>query len=183
MCTQSAMPHELPEKERAPDHRRDDAHWQFEWGQHGARDQVAADQERRAEARGGGQHEAVVRAHEQPHQVRYDDADEADRVASFQGFVSPEAFTLSESVIIVAMVVFGGIGHIPGVVLGAMLLTALPEVLRYVAGPLQSMTDGRLDAGILRPLIISLAMIITMMLRPHGLWPVPEHGKSLPHVS
>ncbi len=98
----------------------------------------------------------------------------------FQGFVSPEAFSLQESVVVVAMVVFGGIGHIPGVVLGAVVLTALPEVLRYVAGPLQSMTDGRLDAGILRPLLISLAMIITMLVRPHGLWPAPGHGKSGP---
>ncbi len=48
---------------------------------------------------------------------------------------------------IVAMVVLGGIGHIPGVILGAVLLSALPEVLRYVAGPLQAMTDGRLDSG------------------------------------
>ena len=39
---------------------------------------------------------------------------------------------------IVAMVVLGGIGHIPGVILGALLLAALPEVLRYVAEPLQS---------------------------------------------
>ena len=99
---------------------------------------------------------------------------------TFQGFVSPEAFSLQESVIIVAMVVFGGIGHIPGVILGAILLTALPEVLRYVTGPLQEMTHGRLDAGILRPLLIALAMIVTMLLRPHGLWPAPEHGKSLP---
>jgi branched-chain amino acid transport system permease protein len=99
---------------------------------------------------------------------------------AFQGFVSPEAFSLQESVIIVAMVVFGGIGHIPGVILGALLLTALPEVLRYVAGPLQAMTDGRLDAGILRPLLIALAMIVTMLWRPSGLWPSPEHGKSLP---
>jgi branched-chain amino acid transport system permease protein len=98
---------------------------------------------------------------------------------AFQGFVSPESFSLQESVFIVAMVVFGGMGHIPGVVLGALLLTALPEVLRYVAGPLQTMTDGRLDAGILRPLLISLAMIVVMLLRPHGLWPAPEHGKSL----
>lgn len=98
---------------------------------------------------------------------------------AFQGFISPEAFGLQESVIIVAMVVFGGIGHIPGVILGALLLTALPEALRYVAGPLQSMTDGRLDAGILRPLLISLAMIVTMLMRPHGLWPAPERGRSL----
>ncbi|MBV8621711.1 MAG: ABC transporter ATP-binding protein [Curvibacter sp.] len=98
---------------------------------------------------------------------------------AFQGFVSPESFSLMESVMIVAMVVLGGIGHIPGVILGAVLLSSLPEVLRYVAGPLQAMTDGRLDSAILRQLLIALAMIIVMLLRPRGLWPSPEHGKSL----
>jgi len=100
--------------------------------------------------------------------------------ASFQGFISPESFSLMESVMIVAMVVLGGIGHLPGVILGAVCLSALPEVLRYVAGPLQSMTGGRLDASILRQLLIATAMISVMLLRPRGLWPAPEHGKSLP---
>ncbi|MBX9870922.1 MAG: ABC transporter ATP-binding protein, partial [Burkholderiaceae bacterium] len=77
--------------------------------------------------------------------------------AAFQGFISPESFSLMESVMIVAMVVLGGIGHLPGVILGSVLLAALPEVLRYVAGPLQAMTDGRLDASILRQLLIALA--------------------------
>lgn len=98
---------------------------------------------------------------------------------AFQGFVSPESFSLMESVMIVAMVVLGGLGHIPGVILGAVLLAALPEILRYVAGPLQAMTDGRLDAAILRQLLIALAMISVMLLRPRGLWPAPEHGKTL----
>ena len=100
--------------------------------------------------------------------------------AAFQGFVSPESFSLMESVMIVAMVVLGGIGHLPGVILGAVLLAALPEVLRYVAGPLQAMTDGRLDSAILRQLLIALAMISIMLLRPRGLWPSPEHGKARP---
>jgi branched-chain amino acid transport system permease protein len=100
--------------------------------------------------------------------------------ASFQGFVSPESFSLTESVMIVAMVVVGGIGHIPGVLLGALLLSALPEVLRYVAGPLQEATGGRLDASILRQLLIALAMIGVMLSRPRGLWPSPEHGKAAP---
>ncbi|MEO8248707.1 MAG: ABC transporter ATP-binding protein [Burkholderiales bacterium] len=99
--------------------------------------------------------------------------------AAFQGFVSPESFSLMESIMIVAMVVLGGIGHLPGVILGAVLLSAMPEVLRYVAGPLQAMTDGRLDSAILRQLLIALAMIIIMLLRPRGLWPSPEHGKQL----
>ena len=98
--------------------------------------------------------------------------------ASFQGFVSPESFSLQESIMIVAMVVLGGIGHIPGVILGALLLAALPEVLRYAAGPLQDMTGGRLDASILRQLLVALAMIGVMLARPRGLWPAPEHGKS-----
>ncbi len=98
---------------------------------------------------------------------------------AFQGFVSPESFSLMESVMIVAMVVLGGIGHLPGVILGAVLLASLPEVLRYVAGPLQAMTDGRLDSAILRQLLIAVAMISVMLLRPRGLWPSPDHGKSL----
>jgi len=102
--------------------------------------------------------------------------------AAFQGFVSPESFSLQESVMIVAMVVLGGIGHIPGVILGALLLSALPEVLRYVAGPLQDMTGGRLDAAILRQLLVALAMISIMLLRPRGLWPSPEHGKAAPQA-
>ncbi len=100
--------------------------------------------------------------------------------ASFQGFISPESYTLMESIMIVAMIVLGGIGHLPGVIMGAVALSALPEVLRYVAGPLQDMTGGRLDASILRQLLIALAMIIVMLWRPRGLWPSPEHGKALP---
>jgi branched-chain amino acid transport system permease protein len=98
--------------------------------------------------------------------------------ASFQGFISPESFTLQESVMIVAMVVLGGIGHLPGVIVGALLLSALPEVLRYVAGPLQQWSGERLDASILRQLLIALAMIGIMLARPRGLWPAPEHGRS-----
>jgi len=94
--------------------------------------------------------------------------------AAFQGFVSPESFTLMESIMLVAMVVLGGIGHLPGVILGAVMLAALPEVLRYVAGDIQNLTGGRIDAAILRQLLIALAMIGIMLLRPSGLWPSPE---------
>jgi branched-chain amino acid transport system permease protein len=96
--------------------------------------------------------------------------------AGFQGFVSPESFALQESVMIVAMVVLGGMGHLPGVIAGALLLAVLPEALRYVADPLQQLTGGRLDASILRQLLVALAMIGIMLARPRGLWPAPEHG-------
>jgi branched-chain amino acid transport system permease protein len=48
-----------------------------------------------------------------------------------------------------------------------------------VAGPLTELTDGRLAPEILRQLLIALAMVVVMLLRPKGLWPTPEHGKSL----
>ena len=97
--------------------------------------------------------------------------------AGFQGFVSPESFALQESVMIVAMVVLGGMGHLPGVIVGALLLAVLPEALRYVADPLQHLTGGRLDASILRQLLIALAMIGIMLARPRGLWPAPENAR------
>ncbi len=94
--------------------------------------------------------------------------------AAFQTFISPESFGLGESVMIVAMVVWGGRGHLPGVVLGALLLATLPELLRYVATPLQDLTGGRIDAAILRQLLIALTMVAVMLVRPQGLWPAPE---------
>lgn len=98
--------------------------------------------------------------------------------ASLQGFVSPEAFTLQESVLILAMVVFGGMGHIRGVILGAVVLAALPEVLRYVVIPLQEMTDGRFHAGVMRPLTIATAMVLTMLWRSSGLWPASDPAQT-----
>ncbi|HET9699698.1 MAG TPA: ABC transporter ATP-binding protein [Burkholderiales bacterium] len=92
--------------------------------------------------------------------------------ASFQGFVSPESFTLLDSIMILCMVVLGGMGHVPGVVLGALLLTALPEALRYVA-PLQQEFLGRvvIDPSDLRMLLFGLALVLMMLFRPAGLWP------------
>ena len=54
------------------------------------------------------------------------------------------------------------------------------EVLRYIAGDIQNMTGGRIDASILRQLLIALAMIGIMLSRPRGLWPAREHGKGAP---
>ncbi|MBW9336853.1 MULTISPECIES: ABC transporter permease subunit [Herbaspirillum] len=96
---------------------------------------------------------------------------------AFQGFVSPESFSLTESIAVLAMVVLGGIGHIPGVVLGGVILAALPEVLRHVVEPLQMAIFGKvwIDAEVLRQLLYGLAMVIIMLTRPAGLWPSPRH--------
>lgn len=97
--------------------------------------------------------------------------------ASFQGFVSPESFSLMESIAILAMVVLGGIGHIPGVILGAVLLAALPEVLRHSVEPVQNLLFGKvwIEAEVLRQLLYGFAMVAIMLYRPAGLWPAPRH--------
>ncbi len=98
--------------------------------------------------------------------------------ASFQGFVSPESFVLMESIVIVSMVVLGGMGHVPGVVLGAVLLYAIPETLREIARPVQLALFGEeiVAAEALRMLLFGLAMVLIMLYRPRGLWPAAQHG-------
>ncbi|MET0961777.1 MAG: ABC transporter ATP-binding protein [Noviherbaspirillum sp.] len=97
--------------------------------------------------------------------------------ASFQGFVSPESFSLTESIAVLAMVVLGGMGHIPGVIVGGIILAALPEVLRHTVEPVQHALFGKvlIDAEILRQLLYGLAMVLIMLTRPAGLWPAPRH--------
>ncbi|SDI55536.1 branched-chain amino acid transport system permease protein [Pseudomonas flavescens] len=99
--------------------------------------------------------------------------------ASFQGFVSPESFTLNESIVVLAMVVLGGMGHVPGVILGCVLLAALPELLRSSLGPLQQQLFGAVlaDPEIVRQLLYGLALILAMLYRPAGLWPAPRGGR------
>jgi branched-chain amino acid transport system permease protein len=92
--------------------------------------------------------------------------------ASFQGFVSPESFHLLDSIMVLCMVVLGGMGNVAGVVLGAILLTALPEALRYT-GPLQQQWLGAVyvEPSDLRMLLFGLALVAMMLFRPAGLWP------------
>lgn len=101
--------------------------------------------------------------------------------AAFQGFVSPESFTLMESVMVLCMVVLGGMGNIPGVILGAVLLTIAPEFLRDVINPLQRGLFGRMvvDPENLRMLLFGLALIIVMLFRPAGLWPSRRRREEL----
>ena len=93
--------------------------------------------------------------------------------AGFQEFVSPESFGLMESIMVLCMVVLGGMGHIPGVILGGLLLAILPEALRHGAVPMQQAAFGKvlLDPESLRMLLFGLALIAVMLYRPAGLWP------------
>ncbi len=92
--------------------------------------------------------------------------------ASFQGFISPESFNLLESIMILCMIVLGGMGHIPGVILGAVLLTVLPEALRHI-GDIQRAWLGQVvvDPADLRMLLFGAALVLMMLYRPEGLIP------------
>lgn len=70
-------------------------------------------------------------------------------------FVSPESFTFMESVLVLSMVVLGGMGSIPGVIIGALTLIILPEILRGLAN--------------YRMLIFGAMLVIMMIVRPQGL--------------
>ena len=98
-----------------------------------------------------------------------------------QQFVSPESFGLFESVIVLCMIVLGGMGNIPGVILGAIMLTLLPEFLRYTMEPLQIFLFGRvwIDAETVRLLVFGLALVAIMLFRPAGLWPSAVRKREL----
>ena len=94
--------------------------------------------------------------------------------SSIQGFISPESFVLTESVMILAMVVLGGMGNIWGVIVGALLLSFVPEMLRYTVVPMQMAVFGRLlvEPEVIRMLLFGLALVLMMRFRPAGLWPL-----------
>src|SRR4051812_6639121 len=93
--------------------------------------------------------------------------------SAIQGFISPESFILTESVMVLSMVVLGGMGNIWGVILGAILLSFVPEILRYTVTPLQQAVFGRsiIDPEVIRMLLFGLAMVVMMIFRPAGLLP------------
>ncbi len=79
--------------------------------------------------------------------------------------VSPDSFTFSISVLILSMVVLGGLGNPPGVVLGAIILTFLPEKLREFSD--------------IRFLVFGFALVLMMRFRPEGLLPSARRRREL----
>jgi branched-chain amino acid transport system permease protein len=77
--------------------------------------------------------------------------------ASRNQFTGPEDFTLIVSINVLCLVIIGGMGSIPGVIVGALVLKGLPEVLR------------ELDEY--RMLFFGALLIFMMIVRPEGLWP------------
>jgi branched-chain amino acid transport system permease protein len=88
--------------------------------------------------------------------------------ASRNQFVGPEDFTLMVSINVLCLVIIGGMGSIPGVVVGALVLKGLPEILR-------ELDDYRM-------LAFGALLILMMIVRPEGLWPSKRRRMEL-HAS
>lgn len=86
--------------------------------------------------------------------------------AARQGIVNPESFTFIESALILAIVVLGGMGSQLGVIVAAILITVLPELAR--------------EFSEYRMLIFGLVMILMMVWRPQGLFPVTRPQVQVP---
>ena len=80
-------------------------------------------------------------------------------------YIAPDNFTLQISILILACVVFGGMGNIWGVILGAVVLAYLPDRIRFLS-------EARL-------LVFGLVLVIMMNLRPDGLLPRKKREKAL----
>ena len=93
--------------------------------------------------------------------------------AAMQGFISPESFGLVDSIMVLAMVVLGGMGNVWGVILGALLLTFVPELLRHTVEPMQKGMLGRvvIEPEVIRMLLFGAALVLMMRFRPAGLFP------------
>ena len=96
-------------------------------------------------------------------------------------FISPESFVLVESIMVVSMVVLGGMGNIWGVILGALLLSFVPEILRWTVTPVQEALFGRMliEPEVIRMLLFGLALVLVMLFRPAGLLPSAVRKREL----
>jgi branched-chain amino acid transport system permease protein len=100
--------------------------------------------------------------------------------AAMQGFVSPESFSLMESIMILAMVVLGGMGHIPASSSAPCCShPAGSPALRRRAGADGAVRQDAGRSGKLRMLVFGLALVLVMRFKPAGLWPSPERKREL----
>jgi branched-chain amino acid transport system permease protein len=98
---------------------------------------------------------------------------------NFQGFVSPESFTFMESVFVVCMVVLGGMGSIPGAILGAAVITGVPELLRAVGPMLGLPAETIALVQNYRYMVFGLLMVVMMAVRPQGMIPSKRRALEL----
>jgi branched-chain amino acid transport system permease protein len=79
--------------------------------------------------------------------------------------VYPQSFSFLVSIYVLSLIIIGGMGSIPGVVVGAIALVGIPELLR--------------EFGDFRYLLFGLALVVMMLTRPEGLWPSAARRREL----
>lgn len=85
--------------------------------------------------------------------------------ASKIGSIFPHSFNLLISINVLALIIVGGMGSIPGVIVGALVLVGLPELMREFAE--------------FRFLFVGIGLVIMMLTRPEGLWPEASRRREL----
>jgi branched-chain amino acid transport system permease protein len=100
---------------------------------------------------------------------------------NLQGSVTPETFNFMESVFVVSIVVLGGMGSIPGVIVGGLIIEGVPAMIQGLAGagklPVSPATATLI--GNYRFLAFGILMVIMMALRPQGILPSSRRAREL----
>ena len=81
--------------------------------------------------------------------------------AHYVTFIDPSSFTVSESVLVLAMIIIGGVGSVWGPIIGATALVCLPEAIRFIGVP----SD---EAGVARQIIYGICLVVLVRFRPRG---------------
>ena len=114
-----------------------------------------------------------------------------------QVFINPESFTFLESIGVLAMVILGGMGSIPGAVLGATVVTVLNlQVLKGFSLWLNELKNAgvavfgyslanlptQLEPAKYERMIFGIILILMMIFRPQGIFPVRRRARELAHL-
>ncbi len=81
------------------------------------------------------------------------------------GSVFPHSFNLVISIFVLSLIIIGGVGSIPGVIIGALLVVGLPQLLREFAE--------------FQPLIFGMLLVVMMLIKPEGFWPSEVRRREL----
>ena len=87
--------------------------------------------------------------------------------ASRNQFTGPEDHNLMVSINVLSLVIVGGMGSIPGVIMGALVLKGLPEILR--------------ELDVYRLLVFGALLVAMMIFRPEGIWPSRRRRLEIHH--
>jgi branched-chain amino acid transport system permease protein len=98
---------------------------------------------------------------------------------AYLGSITPSSFQFDKSVLILCMVILGGLGNIPGVILGGLIIVSadvfflnrLTDLLKQVAANSNNTALADFKASDYRLMLFGIVLVIMMLVRPEGLVP------------